>query len=348
MSGRSRTDADLEGVLPASSQRSSRTEETHDPLRREVDELLEEWTRADRHLFDELLEDAGTELQREMLLRVVAARHTPAEAHAFADDIRAMSDQRIFDLCTVSLSAPNVPVTHRLRAEADPLFAMELNGHRLSPRLEDDPGPAYDMGGTGPRPRFKPPPALMIQPPPPRVGPAPRVFEEESSTARGRPLDSRRELGASGAQVPSRTKLSDEANARPATGGASTSLINEAVKALGLVYREHLVDTGELTLERALEHAAQALARGVPVPVTLGRKAGELGRQALMLQLSVSGKVRVFQLHDPFSHETVWAHERDLLGRAELPFDSRAWRRITAVALPVNAAREPPSGRKSR
>lgn len=285
-----------------------------DLLSNEVDALIEQWSAEEQALFSELYEDAGSELQRELLLRVVAARHSPAEVHAFADEIRGFDDEQLYDVCTVSAATPNVPVTHRFRAEADPLFAMEVNGHSLTPRLEDDAGPAYST-----RPRFRAPPALMVAPPAPRVGAPPKPSFEAESRGEDRSTVSR-------------------VTAAPKR---SSSPLNEAVRSLGLSYREQKVDRGELTLERALELAASALGKGIPIPVMLGRKVGELGRQVLMLQVSPSGKVRAFQLHDPLSQETVWAHERDLLRRTELPFDAKTFRRITAVSLPVAPSRAP-------
>lgn len=305
---------------------TGRVRDDGDLLASEVESLLEGWSAEERGLFEELVEDARSDLQREMILRVVAARHTPAEVHAFADEIRGREDDDVYDLCTVSSTASDVPVTHRFRAEADPYFAMELNGHRLSPRLEDDPGPVYEPVHRRARPRFEAPPALMVPDPPPRVGPAPTVFEEESSLARGRSLTAR-ELGASEVDRPSFSRAGPKPQGRDA-------LLSEAVAVFGLSYVEHLVDEGTLSLEKALEKVAQALGTGVPVPVALGRKTGELGRQALMLQVYPAGKARTFQLHDPFAQETVWVHEKDLLGRSELPFKAKQWRRITAVSLP--------------
>ena len=56
----------------------------------------------------------------------------------------------------------------------------------------------------------------------------------------------------------------------------------------------------------------------------------------VLLQLSVSGKSRAWQLYDPFTAELVWANEGDLLARAELPFANKVNRRLTRIVLPLS------------
>src|SRR5690606_19956765 len=102
----------------------------------------------------------------------------------------------------------------------------------------------------------------------------------------------------------------------------------------GISYQEHEVDTGGLTLEQGLQDAAEALAEGVVIPAALGPRAGEHRRYALILQAQKSGRSRAFQLYEPFSQEVVWVHQKDLLARTELPLGNKAYRRITALALP--------------
>jgi hypothetical protein len=111
--------------------------------------------------------------------------------------------------------------------------------------------------------------------------------------------------------------------------------LNEAVRPLGPSYRECDVD-GEagIPLEQALDQAAAALQRGVVVPVTLGPSPGQHRRFAVLMQLSVVGKNRAWQLYELVSQELVWANEGDLLMRTELPFSNKSNRRITRFALP--------------
>ena len=311
-----------------------------DFLHQEAAARVGKWSKDDRRLFRELMEDAASSLQREVLLRAVAAGRTAAEAHALGDGIRDMEDEALFAACSVD-GRRDVPVTDLLRAQADPLFALELNGHRLTPKLEDDPGPAYARPDGKPRPQFRAPPALFAKDP---------VAESfEVSLARGKSLG-RRELGQS--EAPSvatsrRAMTKTETSAAPIPRDFS-GLLSDAVAPFGLELREHWVDEaptrkpGEgaqkaLPVEQALEAAARALDRGWPVVVALGKKAGEQGRCVLLLQASRSSKARAFQLHDPFANETVWANEKDLTGRHELPFSGKQWRRITKVWLPVGA-----------
>ncbi len=329
---RTRTRVETEGAITGSA----------DFLQTESDARLEGWRASERSLFEELMQDARSALQRELLLRVVAARHTPAEVHAFADEIRPLDDAQLYAACTVdprtvrrTRTGEEMTVAQRLRAEADPLYAFELQGRRLSPRLEDDPGPAYEAEGGRPRPGFRAPPALFATPA--------ESTSFEASLARGSPLRGR-ELGAS-REAPSYTRTGGqkvERGTAASAGSGPLAPLDAAVAGLGLSFRDEPVDGGKLTLEKALELAARALEGGFVVPASLGRKAGESGRQVLLLQVvtTPAKRTRAFQLHDPFSGETVWANERDLLARTELPFASKQWRRITRVFLPVAARAE--------
>jgi hypothetical protein len=51
----------------------------------EVSAVIERWPQRAQRLFVELMEDASSELQQELVQRAVLAGHTPGEVHAFAD-----------------------------------------------------------------------------------------------------------------------------------------------------------------------------------------------------------------------------------------------------------------------
>ncbi len=309
-----------------------------DFLHQEAGARVGKWSKDERRLFRELMEDAVTSLQREVLLRAAAAGRTSSEVHALGDEIRGMNDEALFAACSVD-GRRDVPVTDLLRAQADPLFALELNGHRLTPKLEDDPGPAYARADGKPRPQFRPPPAALFA-----KDPVAESFE--ASLARGRPAG-RRELGVSEPAGTATLGTSRRALTQTETAAAPlprdlSGLLADAVAPFGLELREAWADLpggrGEgLSLEEALEAAAKALERGWPVAVALGRKVGEQGRCVLLLQTSRTARSRAFQLHDPFANETVWANEKDLAGRKELPFSGKQCRRITKVWLPFGA-----------
>jgi len=96
----------------------------------EAQQHLDSWDEDDLQLFLELLEDAGTELQREMLNRAVAMGHSPTELHSFGDSIRIITDQQLFKMCTPPDDMPvrtPAQMELRLRAEADPFLAFQLN-----------------------------------------------------------------------------------------------------------------------------------------------------------------------------------------------------------------------------
>ena len=271
-----------------------------DALKEEALEKLEGWSAQARQLFEELVEDAASEMQRELLQRAVAAGHSPAEIHAFADELRALPDPEAFDACTLGSDAPKgYTVEQLLRAEADPLYAYELKGHSLSPA--DDHGVPHSEPSLrpGPPPRFdRPPPSAL------------------------------KELGQSVDAIPG------AARAAPALK-LMEDLLNESAHRLGVVYLEQDVDDANLTLESALVKAAAAIGRGIVIPIALGPAAGHHRRLAILLQLSTFSGKRAWQIYDPFSGERVWVSEGDLLARTELPFSIKTNRRITRIALPL-------------
>lgn len=302
------------------------------PISPEADEQLAGWPRKARQLFAELLEDAGSDLQREFMLRAVAAGHTPAEVHAFADELRALSDEQAYDACTLHDDAPrDYTVAQLLRAEADPLYAFELQGGTIEPNEAQAPGLA-----------------------PPRAAAPSRTLELELSqhdvvaaAVSGKRSSDSFEAESPGARVkpaldwnalPSAAPAEPKKDAGPSTAGGVRfleSLLGEATRSLHLSWKEQDVDVpGGLTMADALASAAGALSRGIPVPCAIGPKPGDHRRFIVLLQLSTSGKSRAWQLYDPFSAELLWAHEGDLLAKAELPFANKMNRRLTRIVLP--------------
>lgn len=303
------------------------------PLSEEALEQLQQWPPKARALFDELLEDAGSDLQRELLQRAVAAAHTPAEVHAFADELRGLSDEDAYEACTLHEDAPeDYTVTQLLRAEADPLFAFELKGGTLEPN-EDEAAPAF----TPPRP--PPQKVRALDDEPPRLDPLAAAlarkkpsdsFEAEAPAPRPKSLDWN-DLSHGNKPPPAKKE-------GPTTAGGTRfleSLLGEATRALHISWKEQDVDVPSgLSLHDALASAAGALSRGIPVPCAIGPSPGEHRRFVVLLQLNTSGKNRAWQLYDPFTAELVWANEGDLLARAELPFANKVNRRLTRIVLP--------------
>jgi hypothetical protein len=286
-----------------------------DMLSNEVREHLERWPPRERALFVELLEDAPSELQREFLQRTVAAGHSPPEVHAFADALRGMTDAEAFMACTLEADAPDgYTVVQLLRAEADPLYAFELKGGELSPK---------EMESS----EWQVPANFATEPPPPSD---PKWMQPYTPGAVRGVTD----LGASSGAFATRRSTTGSIEA-PLGSAIVADLLNEATRALGVSWREVIVDdVGGNPLEDILEPIIEALQKGIVVPVAVGPSPGHHRRYCLMLQLSVAGKSRAFQLYDPFAHELVWANENTLLSRTELPFDDKANRRITRVVLP--------------
>jgi hypothetical protein len=296
----------------------------------EVQAVLDRWTAKGRRVFDELMEDAGSELQRELVQRAVLAGHSPGEVHAFADELRALSDDECYVACTLDDDAPEgYTVAQLLRAEADPLFAFELKGGTLSPNEADDqlsaPLPAQRR-----EPVDLPVDRALAADPVRRAREQRQGFNAESATPRQsapvRPL-----LGADGPPPPSgvlRTPLA-------AGGRLLEDLLAEATRALGVSWREVELDVpGGPSMEAGLQEVAQALQRGIPVAGVIGNAQGKPLRPLLVLQVSTAGANRAFQLYEPFSQALVWANERDLVLKGELPFDDKSLRRLLRVVLP--------------
>ncbi len=288
---------------------------------------LDKWPKGARTLLDELLEDAGSDLQREFIIRSIAAGHTPPEVHAFADELRAMSDAEAYRACTLHDAPPeDFTVAQLLRAESDPLFAFEALGGQLEPNETLDVTP--------------PPPETAVSSP--SLDPVVAALQKKKlntfeADSRGmvRPKTDWSDLSPQPASA-LRLEKDNGPSAGPATRFIEGSL-NEATRSMQLSWKENDIDLpGGLSLSDAIATALGALARGIPVPAAIGPRAGEHRKFIVILQTSTSGKSRAWQLHDPQTNETLWANENDLLAGVELPFNNKANRRLTRIVLPRN------------
>lgn len=318
----------------------------------------------DREGFLELWEDARTHLQKELLERAVLAGRTGGELHGFADSIRGLTDSVVFRLCYEldGELGPAGAFPQRLRAEADPMDGFLLNQRaeeatqpwgqlerpsRLGLSRVSMPGtalPKRELGVSAEVGRLRLPGPKPV--PRPR---SPGVFAPIPTIVKALPSQIRRsrELSAAGVTLRTATArtgtartgtgggLFDDASASRAPGSESEAMLNHAFAGLGLRFRERIVDGPRFTLETALDRAALALERGIPVPVVLGSEVGDFVAYAMFLQVFKIGSRRAFQLHDPFSRTTAWVAERDLIARRQLPGMDRTRRRLTAISLPV-------------
>ena len=270
-------------------------------LSKEAQSQLARWPTRAKKLFAELLEDAQSALQQELLQRALASGHSPNEVHAFADQLRALSDDEAFAACTLDQDVPrDYTVTQLLRAEADPLFAFELKGGALEPDDNEAPlavAPKADVA---------------------KLRRITKSFVADSSDA-----------------SPTALPVAEVAHAA-VNASELESLLNEATRAQAVTWHESDVAVAHgLSLEDAVAAGAVVLSDGVPVPLGLGSLPGQTSRLILAMQISVSGRNRAWQLYNPFSNELVWANERDLLSGGELPFADKLNRRITRIALPA-------------
>ncbi len=270
---------------------------------------LDGWTKEARGLLDELLEDAGSELQREFLFRAVAAGHTPREVHAFADELRALSDEEAYEVCTLhDTGHGGYTVAQLMRAESDPLYAFELKGGELEPGDE-----------------------LLSAPPPTSIS-APSLDPVVASLLRNKQPRFEAESRGPARPVAVFDAVSDAA---PAKGGSHTAVLNDSTRALKLSWQQFELDVpGGLTLKDALAKARAALERGVPVGVGVGPQPKEHRRFVVLLQVNESGGQRSWQLFDPRLNRLYRATEADLLSGKELPFADKANRRLTRLIIP--------------
>ena len=296
-------------------------------LSAEAEEQLAQWPKRARELLDELFEDAGTDLQREFLQRAVAAGHSASEVHAFADELRSMTDEEAYEACTLHEDAPeDYTVAQLLRAEADPLYAFELQGGNIEPNEASHPDLQPVRGGPSPTLELEVSQHDYVASAVARKKPS-DSFIADSPAARVKPALDWNVLPG---QKPSEPKKDAGPSVR-----FLESLLGEATRALQLSWREQDLDVpGGITLADAIASAAGALSRGIPVPCAIGPREGDHRRFIVLLQLIVSGRNRAWQLYDPFTAELVWAHEGDLLGKSELPFANKANRRLTRIVLP--------------
>ncbi|MBM4779072.1 MAG: hypothetical protein GQE15_15305 [Archangiaceae bacterium] len=296
----------------------------------EVQAVLDGWSARGRKIFQELMEDASSELQQELVQRAILAGHTTGEVHAFADELRGLSDDECFAACTLDDDAPeDYTVTQLLRAESDPLFAFELKGGTLTPNEEDD-APSAALPAQR-REVMDAPIARELAADPVRRAKEQRAgFNAESGGFRSMVASKPAALAATPVAP------SGAMPAMPAAAGRLfEDLLGEATRALGVSWREVELDVpGGVPIDQALQQAAGALQRGIPIPCVIGNAQGRPLRYLLVLQTSTSGTNRAFQLYEPFSQELVWANEKDLLSRGELPFDNKSLRRLLRMALP--------------
>lgn len=344
MSGRGRHDT--EESQPAISAFVEDNSELLDLLSVEGRQHLDSFSDEDKALFAELVEDAATELQQEFLRRALAARHTPRELHAFGDSIRGMTDEELYDACTLEEAGPGGvrrSVVQRMRAESDPVYGFTLNGHSLT----DEDASGFDSLGlpSRPRPNFTAPAGLLR-------GSA--AGDLETSIARGSRL-SLRDLGESDDSEPSATRakklsardLGESEDAEPsyslsrpraphvpATAPSGDDLFTQAVRQLGVAYKEVRVDAGNFPVARAVELMIVALKRGLPVPAILASVNGAQRRYVLFLQAVPTAKGHALQVHEPQSDDTVWLNDGTLRSGGELPLQNKTLRRLTQVVLP--------------
>ncbi|MDP2269737.1 MAG: hypothetical protein Q8N23_00800 [Archangium sp.] len=302
------------------------------PVSEEATDQLAQWPQRARALFAELLDDAGSDLQREFIQRAVAAAHTPAEVHAFADELRGMSDEEAYEACTLNESAPeDYTVTQLLRAEADPLFAFELMGGRIEPNEDQH----SSSGFIPPRRALD---TIELEAVAPLDAVAAAVSKKKSSDSFEADSPGTRVKKLDWNDLPSNRPAPQKKDAGPSSSNGTRfleSLLAEATRGLAISWKEQDVDVpGGLTMADALASAAGALSRGIPVPCAVGPAPGDHRRFIVLMQLNTSGKNRAWQLYDPFSSELLWANEGDLLAKAELPFANKLNRRLTRIVLP--------------
>lgn len=123
------------------------------PRRTKVAALTRDWMLAlsaqERTQFLETLEDAKSDLQRELLERGLRAGRTVEALHAMADTIRPLPDDVLIARCHPEPEELGNPAAfqERLRQEADPLWALTERDEALrAPRPSVERSAITDLG----------------------------------------------------------------------------------------------------------------------------------------------------------------------------------------------------------
>ncbi len=249
----------------------------------------------------ELLEDAASPLQAELLKRGIAAGRSIGELHAFGDAIRGMTDAALFQACAVNSAAKgNLLMKTLLEAQADPLAAFVLNGGVLTPSVEPV---------TSPQTVSKKTPS--------------KTFMGDSE-----PTQPHRLL---------RPKPGDlgVGNASDTDFSSLQSSLNSLCRGLNVSWTVYEVGAGQkMSVAAALQQALAQVDRGQCIPFGLRPLKGEGLGYLLALQVRKSTSGTAFQLLDVASSEALWVHEGDLLHGRELPFADKRLRIVCRTALP--------------
>lgn len=292
---------------------------------REVEATLASWTSKGKQVFSELMEDAASELQRELVQRAVISGRSLAEVHAFADELRPLSDEECFEACTLlNHPAGNHSLAELLRAESDPIFAFELKGGRLTPSAR-----ATDQRSLNGSVAVQPV-ARELAADPIRRAKAHRSFFSSGPEASHLP---RKPAPRGATDTPARLPPLSEGSPKDVV---LVDLLNPLTRGLGLSWDEFELDSPSgLSIQQALERTAVALDAHVPVAMVIGNAQGVPQRFVVVMQRAMTQNVRAFELYDPATQELVWANEKDLLAKAELPFANKSLRRLIRAILPV-------------
>jgi hypothetical protein len=247
----------------------------------------------------ELLEDAASPLQVELLKRGIAAGRSVGELHAFGDAIRGMTDAALFEAFTVNSTKGNLPLQALLAAQADPLAAFVLSGGVLTPSAE----------------------------PVTTAAPVKRTTQK-TFMGDSEPTQPHRVL---------RLNSSDLNPATVSETDLSTlqSALNSLCRGLNVSWTVYDVGAGQkMSVAEALQRALVHIDRGLCIPFGLRPLKGSGLGYLLALQVRKSPTGTAIQLLDIASSETSWVHEGDVLHGRELPFADKRLRMVCRTALP--------------
>lgn len=235
-------------------------------------------------IFRDLLDAAGSDMERAFLCKALAAARTTADITTFADTIRGMSDnwllrnlnvidfdesdgveQGIIQQFGNSCGPTSVQV---IRASADPIYALELRSA----------GPIEQASQTGVSA--------------PDTVPNDMLANEQKAI-----LDSHAAAGTGNAAT-------DRAN--PTGGAWVESDMNALAAATGVTYQTKIVGT-DIPLNDAIDVLKNALNAGIHVPLVVGGSVGDTAHY--VMAMAISGD-RI-QIHDVWSGDTVWRTEQE-------------------------------------
>jgi peptidoglycan hydrolase-like protein with peptidoglycan-binding domain len=242
---------------------------------------------ADKTKFVELLQEAGSEAERQYLYKALAAGHPIAAIDTFATRIRGQDAQWLQDHLRLTGSTTgtgiqqqwshscNATTVQAVQGELDPIYALQVH--------DDNPnfGQVDDSDATHFNPNLAEQQRSMLE-----------------STYTGTKFGSHSGVAA------------NRGNAAGGSGRWADDLLNSLSASTGMQYTPQIIGT-DITLDQAITRIDSALTQGIPVPIVIGNGPNQFTHYVLMTSKS-DGPPKTYTIHDPWSAQTLTKTEDEL------------------------------------